>query len=444
MVDNSVGASRSAQGSARLRSLDGLRLVAALMVAAYHFTARSDTAHFWGSSPKDLFPHLSAAAAYGPLGVQLFFLISGFVICMSSWGRTTYDFFRSRVSRLYPAYWAALVLITIACLIAPSISQPLRLDQFLVNTTMLQEPMGVRRAIGVDWTLWVEVRFYVLFALLVVSRGVTYRRVVSFSCLWIVATVLASQTDNEIIQQVVMPEYAPFFVGGLALYLIHRFGSDLLLWSIVAVSWALAQWYAIAGMWRPNAKVVYLERSPVVILLIVTLAYVAVAAAALGWLRWAHWRWLTVAGALTYPFYLVHEHLGWFSITLLSRRWGWPPELTLVTTFLLMLGLAFAIHHIVERRLGPRLKRALDHQRPAVVRALQPQTMSTANASSTHPAGHTRAVGVDAGQLLRSTRDPDLRRRQPHRRLRHGRQVLGGAETDSSRDGGYRQVGLDK
>ena len=53
---------------------------------------------------------------------------------------------------------------------------------------------------------------------------------------------------------------------------------------------------------------------------------------ALGWLRWANWRWLTVAGALTYPFYLVHEHLGWVVIRVLHRGLGLDPYLTLAAT----------------------------------------------------------------------------------------------------------------
>lgn len=348
----------------RLRSLDGMRLIAALMVALYHYTARSQTIHYWGSSPKELFPHLSAIGAYGPLGVDLFFLISGFVICMSSWGRSLGAFFRSRVARLYPAYWVAIALTTIACVLAPSVSKPLRLDQILVNGTMLQEPLGVPRVIGVDWTLWVEARFYILFALLVVWHGVTYRRVVLFSCLWIVASVVAGQADNALVDQILMPGYAPFFVGGLALYLVHRYGSDPLLWGIVAVSWALGQWYATRGLWNPTAEFVYIGRSPHIILAIITIAYAAVAAAALGWLHWANWRWLTIAGALTYPFYLLHEHIGWFAITLLSKKWDLPPAVALLGSLFLILGLAYAIHRLVERPLGPRIKRALISRPP--------------------------------------------------------------------------------
>ena len=98
----------------RLRALDGLRLVAALMVALYHYGGRSgDISKGWGASPQEAVPRPATSwFSYGCLGVQIFFVISGFVICMSGWGRPLRSFFASRVARLYPAYWAALVIVT--------------------------------------------------------------------------------------------------------------------------------------------------------------------------------------------------------------------------------------------------------------------------------------------------------------------------------------------
>ncbi|RDG37913.1 acyltransferase [Streptomyces corynorhini] len=343
--------------------MDGLRILAALMVCLYHYAGRGgQITDVWGQSPKELFPGLSTLAVYGCLGVQVFFVISGFVICMSSWGRSLGDFFRSRVSRLYPAYWAAIVLVTAACVVLPSVSEPLRLDEILVNMTMLQQPVGVRRVLGVCWTLWVEARFYLLFALFVVWKGVTYRRVVIFCCLWTVAAALSGVAAVPLVEEIVMREYAPFFIGGLALYLIHRYGGDLLLWSIVATSWLLGQHFATVSLWSPGATQVFQPRSPYVILLIVTFAFAAVAAVALGWLRWANWRWLTFAGALTYPFYLVHEHLGWFAISVLHRHFGVPAGVTLGATIVGMLVLAWLIHRLVEKPVGPRLRRAMKLQ----------------------------------------------------------------------------------
>lgn len=329
------------------------------MVCFYHYAGKNgEVAQSWHQSPAAKFPTLSQAATYGSLGVQFFFLISGFVICMSSWGRSIGDFFRSRVARLYPAYWAAIVLVTAAGLVLPVVAAPLRSDEILTNLTMLQQPMGVPRVLGVDWTLWVEVRFYALFALFVVRRGVTYRRVVVFCCLWTLAGVFARVADNPLTDELVMRDHAPYFIGGLALYLIHRFGNSLLPWGIVVFSFLLGQRYSVTALWHPGPQGAF-HRSPYVIQLIVLVAFVAVAAVALGWTTRANWRWLTVAGALTYPFYLIHEHLGWFFIRVLYRGLGLDPWATFGTTVLSMLGIAWLLHRFVERRFGPRLKRAL-------------------------------------------------------------------------------------
>ncbi|MET7286009.1 acyltransferase [Streptomyces sp. NPDC005573] len=350
---------RSAPGArgSRLYALDGLRLLAALMVCLYHYTGRGGpVSASWHQAPSRLFPTLSHVSVYGNLGVQFFFVISGFVICMSGWGRTLGDFFRSRVARLYPAYWVALVLVTGASLALPVVVHAVRADEFLVNLTMLQQPMGVPRVLGVCWTLWVEVRFYALFALLVVARGVTYRRVVMFCGVWTLAVVLCRTNGNALTDQLVMPDYAPFFIGGLALYLVHRFGNGLLPWGIVAFSWLLAQSDATRGLWHAHGEPV---RDPYVVMAIVTLAFAAVACVAAGWAARANWSWLATAGALTYPFYLVHEHLGWFVIRVLHRGLGLPAWPTLGATVLSMLTLAWLIHRLVEKPLGPRLRRAL-------------------------------------------------------------------------------------
>ncbi|WP_328719757.1 acyltransferase [Streptomyces sp. NBC_00247] len=361
-------AEKPAPGSAararndRMRALDGLRILAALMVCMYHYAGKNgNVAESWGQSPGVKFPTLSSFATYGSMGVQLFFIISGFVICMSSWGRSVGDFFRSRVARLYPAYWVAIVLVTTAALVLPVVVEPVRPDELLVNLTMLQQPMGVHRVLGVCWTLWVELRFYVLFAVFVVWKGVTYRRVVVFCCAWTLAGAFARIADNPLTDALVMRDHAPYFIGGLALYLIHRYGSDLLLWGIVLVSVLLGQRYSVTANWHPGMTGDF-QRSPYVIEAIVLLAFLAVAAVALGWLRWANWRWLTFAGTLTYPFYLVHEHLGWFVIRLLNRGLELSPYVTLPATVLTMLTLAYLLHRFVEKPIGPRLKRTMAAQ----------------------------------------------------------------------------------
>lgn len=356
---------RSRNGPSRLRALDGLRLLAALMVAGYHLGGRGgEIAHAWGGSPAHQFPTAAPLFAYGCLGVQIFFVISGFVICLSGWGRTLRAFIASRVSRLYPAYWAAILLITAVFALPWVAYKALPPSEVLTNLTMLQQPLGVDRVLGVCWTLWAEMRFYALFALCVVLPGATRGRVVLFCAGWTLAAALAQAAHEPFLDTVLMPEYAPFFIGGIGLFLLHRYGArDPIAWAIVLVSWLIGQHYAVAGLWHAPSAGAFSYRSTAVIIAIVTLGFALVAAVALGKLHWANWRWLTVAGALTYPFYLVHEHLGWVVVRALHHGAGLPSYATLLLTVGLMLLLAWLLHRFIERPLTPLLKRSIDPRR---------------------------------------------------------------------------------
>ncbi|MFI7101235.1 acyltransferase family protein [Streptomyces sp. NPDC050161] len=370
------------RGPSRLRALDGLRLLAALMVAGYHYGGRDgEIAAAWGSSPAHQFPTASGLLAYGCLGVQIFFVISGFVICLSGWAppvahrhpssgraspglRHLRAFIASRVSRLYPAYWVAVLLVTFVFALPWVAYKALPPGDVLTNLTMLQMPLGVHRVLGVCWTLWAEMRFYALFALCVVLPGATRTRVVLFCAGWTLAAALAQAAHQPFLDVVLMPEYAPFFIGGVGLYLLHRYGArDPIAWSIVLVSWLIGQHYAVAGLWHPASAGGFSYRSATGIIAVVTVGFALVAAVALGKLHWANWRWLTVAGALTYPFYLVHEHLGWVVVHALHVGAGLPSYATFLLTVASMLALAWLLHRWVERPLTPVLKRAVDPRR---------------------------------------------------------------------------------
>lgn len=63
-------------------------------------------------------------------------------------------------------------------------------------------------------------------------------------------------------------------------------------------------------------------------------------------------------GRADVPVLSAPEQIGWFAITLLSKKWALPPAVTLLGALFAILGLAYLIHRLVERPLGPRIKRA--------------------------------------------------------------------------------------
>lgn len=345
----------------RLYVLDGLRLVAALMVVAYHYLGYNRW-YPWGRNNGEIFPFAHRFAIYGWLGVYLFFLISGFVICMSCWGRTPRQFMVSRFVRLYPAYWVALIATSTVLWLRPG-GADMHVTDVLTNATMVQKGLGAPNIDGVYWSLWAELRFYLLFAVIAVM-GATYRRVVSFCVIWMVAAIVAEQSHSDLLTLLADPAYAPFFIGGVAMYLIYRFGPRPELWLLIAASWLDGQ-HQMAGL-VPNASQV--TRTHVawsVSVFLMTVFYALVTAAALGKLSLLNWRWLTVAGSMTYPLYLIHEEIGWEVIR--RSHDHVPPYVLLVGLVAVMLFTAYLVHRLIEQPVAARLKEWLTPPRAAAV-----------------------------------------------------------------------------
>ncbi|GAA3814190.1 hypothetical protein GCM10022403_054730 [Streptomyces coacervatus] len=340
----------------RLYAIDGIRLVAALMVAVHHYAGswRVDQPAnaVWDRPVSDIMPTVFHFAAYGWIGVEIFFVISGFVICMSCWGRTPRDFFVSRVIRLYPAYWFGIAFTTAVLVVAPGVWDRLKLRDILLNFTMLQSGSGVASVDGVYWTLWSELRFYLLF-MVVVATGLTYRKVVIFCCVWGAAAMLAPVAKFHLLTLAANPEGAWFFIAGLALYLMHRFGQDLLLWGILAMAWLMGQ--RELGLRIDNTEHVSGWRGSMVIYTVFLLVMVAIALGATDRVRW---KWLVTAGSLTYPLYLIHYVAG---TTLIGRLHGtMDPRLLVAGVIGGFLVLSWLVHRLVERPAARVLKRGLD------------------------------------------------------------------------------------
>lgn len=348
----------------RLAVLDGLRLCAALGVVAYHYTAfDSGVRRAWGDHPSAEFPLLSRVTSYGWLGVELFFLISGFVICMSCWGRDAGAFFRSRVTRLFPAYWAAVAITFVVSRVWWGQYTKTPATDAALNLTMLQEPLGAASVDGVYWTLWVEATFYLLFAAVVYS-GLTLRRVTTFCYLWLVVSVLAVPAKLHLLTLVAQPNWAPYFIAGIALYLIHRFGPDLKLWGLVAVCFVLSAHSVHDLALLVGRTATHRPPSPWPAVALVAVFYGLMSAVALGWLSRIRWRWLTTAGLLTYPLYLIHQTNGWVLIHAL--RGFFPRYVTLAIVVTVMLAGSWLLHRLVERPLAGLLRSRLAPRTPVI------------------------------------------------------------------------------
>lgn len=335
--------------------LDGLRFAAAAGVVLFHFTAKQHQA--WGRPVPEVFPHLHTFTSLGYYGVHLFFVISGFVILMTASGKDIPSFVASRVSRLYPAYWAAVPLASVLLGVIWLDQKHITIYQVAANLTMMQTAFGFDHVDGVYWTLWVELRFYLLIAGLMII-GVTRQRVLAFALLWPVAGALARTTGQEFLAQALNAEYAALFAGGMAIYLLTRDRRDLMAWLVLASAALMA--VAAPGQesqatLASSTGVAFSGRTTALVILA---CFGVVAAATLTPLARLHIRWLTALGLLTYPLYLTHEWWGWWMIHLLAGRL--PDSVVLGITLAFVSALAVLVYRFVERPFAPRMRSVVE------------------------------------------------------------------------------------
>ena len=135
----------------------------------------------------------------------MFFLISGFVIPFSilpDRAAPVGSFAIKRILRIYPAYWLSVPLAALVVFWIWGTQFTTR--EVLVNLTLMQDVFGVRSAEGVYWTLLVELVFYALCVVLLVSGSLFNTRRVAIlaaalglAFVVIAATVLAQAAVHD-------------------------------------------------------------------------------------------------------------------------------------------------------------------------------------------------------------------------------------------------------
>lgn len=340
--------------------LDALRLLAALSVALYHFTSREWSFDPWGTRQHERFPRLAGLSIFGAYGVDLFFLISGFVIIMTAWNRDVGSFAASRVARLFPAYWVSVIAATFLFNVVwrAGSGGGVSLQVFAGNMTMMQSAVGLTSVSGSFWTLWAELRFYFLVGILV-ATGLNERRLVVFIGAWAPLAGVAQQAGFGFVSELLVAPFSPLFAAGMALFLLHRNRKSLLLWLLLLENLAFAlAWTAPYRCEVLNTATDGIERvttTTSAIAIVVCFAFIMVMVlTSFGTKSWPR---IASLAAITYPLYLIHDHWGPWLISELHSK---VPAYALVVCVIVLLGLvAYGIHRGIERPLGRRLRRAL-------------------------------------------------------------------------------------
>jgi peptidoglycan/LPS O-acetylase OafA/YrhL len=338
----------------RFAEIDLLRFVAAISVVAFHYLFRGPAI---GAMPGYQFPVLGEWARYGLLGVHLFFMISGFVIAFSVKGRSSTEFMWSRASRLYPAFWIAIVLTTLVVQLASAQEYQLHWWQVAANFTMLNHLFGIPSVDGAYWSLYVELHFYSLVWLMI-RFGQQHRELVLLA-LWLLIAAAWQTFPVWKVELLLAARYAPFFVAGALICRIRNEGSSWVLWSLYGIAWLLSL-NIMVGV-SPAIRVEE-GGNPVVVGALISLAYLLMAGVGLSLFTWIKGSTVAFLGTLTYPLYLLHEVIGWVLLSRLPDQWSDSMRVALVTA--LMVAGAWLVHFYVERpasRWFKRLRESAGH-----------------------------------------------------------------------------------
>lgn len=312
-----------------------MRGIAALAVVVYHYTQfLHDRLGVEGPSwanKAQLFPF-----RIGAHGVTLFFVISGFVILMTlERTLTAREYLISRFSRLFPAYWAALLLTASFRVFVGGEHIPAA--ALIANVTMVPEWLGQPFVEGVYWTLVIELQFY---GLMFAVWWLRWLPRIEWVCAGWIGLLAAVQLGGrlglppravEVLCDALILKFIPLFAAGMMFYRIHRDG-----WTALRISVLLL---AYATSWASGKPL------KLIVVTAVLLVWVLMTMHRLPTLRPNRlWQWL---GARSYTLYLIHMNIGFVLLTKLSA-WTRAPVLLLLLPFACALMISSVVHAAVE------------------------------------------------------------------------------------------------
>jgi peptidoglycan/LPS O-acetylase OafA/YrhL len=323
----------------RIPELDVLRGLAALSVMLFHLSTC-----FNETFPSEA-QFLPWALPHGYLGVELFFMISGFVMLQTVEQQPRLkNFWISRFARLYPAFWVSvLVAFFISRTFGPH-RQPLTSEILGWNLTMLMQVIPNAKPLVQDvyWTLGLELIFYLWISLLylVPERKLPNQTLVLPALVMVLCNRFYDQVPYSFYLQVFhyvnLNNCLPLFVMGMCFNRLHRKSEMPIsqkVWIGFAVAANLAAYFYYHDAIRNTAVVVF------------CLLFFALIK---GWLRFLNLKPLLMLGTISYSLYLMHQNLGYAIIHQFTQH-GYSMSMAMITAIGASFAAAYLLCYGLER-----------------------------------------------------------------------------------------------
>lgn len=326
----------------RVNEIDLLRFIAALAVVFYHYSFRG-----YAADDMTIMPYLLLApfTKYGYLGVELFFMISGFVILMTAAEGSIRKFLSSRITRLYPAFWACCTITFAATVVIGAPRYYATWEQYFINMTMMSGFYNVAPIDGAYWSLFIEMRFYALVTFILAIGKIKYAQLLLGT--WLISSAVLEVLPIGKLRYLLITDYSPYFIAGATFFLIWARGPCIIKLLMIIFSFILALRHSIAELSgfevKYNVSMSSYAVSGIVALFFIVMLLVSLRRTS--FIGRYHWR---LIGGLTYLLYLLHQNIGFMIFNL-----AYPtidPHVIFWGTGFTVLGTAYVVHVFLEKR----------------------------------------------------------------------------------------------
>ena len=342
-ADQAILSATSRTDANRVEALDILWLVAVVGVVIFHFGFNGPPAN---GKPLVAFPEWATVAKYGYLGVQLFFVISGFVIAYSAVGRTARAFAIARIARIYPAF---LFCMTVTFLVTLTFGQPyfqVSLTQWAANIFIAAPALKQPYVDGVYWTLILELTFYVWIYLLI-ATGLFPKHIFPVVLGWLVISLVNELgIESYAIRKIFLTDQSGFFASGVLLFEISRGRIGPAVQCLFGSAVAVAVLQAVHNLEGMRALTGHPFDGMTVAAVSLAIIATTTAAARVRTLPLASWVTVLIGG-ITYPLYLLHQTIGYIAFMHFSRFVA--PDLLFAVIVIAIIGVSWAIWRFVDR-----------------------------------------------------------------------------------------------
>lgn len=332
----------------RSGALDVFRFLAVLTIFLAHY---ADTYNYkYQIVPQNL--KWSFFTRYSVFSLFVFFIVSGYVITMTSMKRDLRHFLTARLSRIYPLFWISCITAFILPRLVYDhtylLHAPFRL--FLANMTMVPQIFGYEMINPVFWTLVIELTFYFFIALIILFK-LWNKLLLIFTCAFIcciICTLKGQQAFNI---------FLPFSAGMLLYFIRIKYASHWKLHCLLVANF-LCTLIACQSIIK-NPGISYKDSSPLNVWItvgIITTIYILLYLIATRRMNIKDTVVTRFLGEIAYPFYLFHIYflfLYWYFRNTIQA------DLLLIGILLLIIIVSWILNVAVEKPLSKKTHQVL-------------------------------------------------------------------------------------